>query len=467
MVLLIASAVLLVVFVIMGGDVTALLSGGGPIVIALIGFLLVFLFMGVTVATVLASVGLLLDLLFHDKPLYLIAGQLAWSTTASFILVAVPLFILMGELLLRSGLTDRLYHALAVWLNFLPGGLLHTNIVSCAVFAAACGSTTATAATVGTVAMPAFANRRYSERYVLGSLAAGGTLGILIPPSMKMIIYALLTDNSVGRLFLAGVVPGLLLTGLFMLVIWLSALVRPGIAPREPPLPWGERVRRLAWVLPIAGLIVVIMGSIYGGFATPTEAAAVGVTGALVLCAGFGRLNLRMLRESAEGTARVTAMVVFILVCAEVFNFVIGALGLADALAERVTTLELAPLAVLGLIVLFYIIAGTFLDDVALTFTTIPVVYPLVQKMGQEHPGLLIFDGVAFGILFVVLMEMAIISPPDGINLYVIQAIRGRGPISDVFMGVLPFFVCMLALAGLLIGFPQLALWLPSRALAP
>ena len=466
MLLLIVAAVAIVIFL-LTGNIGILVGHTGLLVTAVTGFLLLFLFMGVNVAAALAAVALLVDPLFSERSLSILAGQLAWGATANFVLVAVPLFVLMGELLLRSGLTDRLYRALSVWMNPLPGGLLHSNIVACSLFAAVCGSSAATAATIGAVALPAFRQKRYSERLVVGSLAAGGTLGILIPPSMKMIWYALLTDNSVGRLFLAGVIPGVTLAGLFMLVIALIAWLYPQTAPKEPTVPWKDKVRELVWVGPIGALIIVVLGSIYGGLATPTEAAALGVTASLILAACFRRLSLQMLNESIEATARITAMVVLILICAEVFNFIIGALDLPNTLASSVANLQVSPLMILSVIVLFYIVAGTFLDDVALTFATIPVIYPVIQKLAAQNPKLLIFDGVAFGILFVVLMEMAIISPPDGINLYVIQGLRGGGSMNDVFIGVMPFFLCMMILIVLLIAFPQIALWLPNKAFSP
>jgi C4-dicarboxylate transporter DctM subunit len=435
-----------------------LLIGATALVLLLLAMLT-----GAPVAACLGLVALVLDLLFSTRPLNVLDGDLAWAATTNFVFIAVPLFILTGEILVRSGLTERMYNALAAWVTWIPGGLLHTNIVSCSLFAAVSGSSVATAATVGTVALPTFQRKGYSEKVVLGSLAAGGTLGILIPPSLKMIVYALLTDNSVGRLFLAGFIPGFMLAGMFMAAIAIMSIINPRIAPKEAGVTWGQRVKGTIWIFPIGSLLVVIHGSIYLGLATPSEAAALGVVGALALSAFSRRLSIKMLTEALEGTSRITGMVVLILVFASIFNTDISALGLTAALAQGIGHLALPPLAILGAIVVFYLVAGCFLDDGALTWATIPLVYPIILQLAKANPDMQIFDGVAFGILFVVLMEAAIISPPYGINLFVIHGIRRtRGPMSDVFIGIIPFFLCMLVMIGVIIAFPQIALWLPS-----
>jgi C4-dicarboxylate transporter DctM subunit len=462
--LLIVLLVVLVVFFFTGGTLETLFGGPGRLALVLSVSLLLFLGAGVYVGAALGGVAVLLGVLFYARPFYNIFGTVAWGTTANFIFVAAPLFILMGNILMKSGVTDRLYKNLSAWVSFLPGGLLHTNIMASSLFASVSGSSMATAATIGSMALPYFKKGRYNERLVLGSLAAGGTLGILIPPSMKMIWYALLTENSIGRLFVAGIIPGVTLTLLFMAAIAIMSVIWPNVAPKEPASTWRERLTGLGAVLPILSLMLVILGGIYLGLATPTEAAALGVVLSLALALLYRRLTLQMLKEAVDGAARITAMVALILIFADLFDFIVGALGLPTAIATAVAGLDLSPYLILFVIVIFYVVAGTFLDDVALTFATIPVVYPVIKNLAADYPGIGIFDGVAFGILFVVLMEMAIISPPDGINLYVIHGLRKSGSMGDLFVGVTPFIACMGLLIVLLVMFPQLALWLPSIA---
>ena len=425
--------------------------------------LLLFLGAAVYIGATLGSLGLILGFIFSDRPLYMAIGDLAWTPSTSFVLVAVPLFILMGEILLRSGITDRLYTSLGGWLNFLPGGLMHTNIASCSVFAAVSGSSVATAATIGTVALPAFERAGYNERLVLGSLAAGGTLGILIPPSINMIIYGLLTDTSIGRLFFGGFIPGFLLAGIFMLFIAAASAVNPGVAPKEVLPSMKERIKGLSNILPMVFLILVVMGSIYLGWATPTEAAALGVVGSLILALVFRRLNFKMLSESTESTARTGAMVTFIVIGAFLFNFFITALGLPRAITSAITELGIPPLATLGLLIIFYLVLGMFMETLSIMVTTLPVTFPVIHHLAMENPEIRIFDPVAYGILFVILIESALITPPVGVNLYVIQGIRKTvGPMTDVIVGAVPFFICMVIMMGIIIAFPDLALWLPN-----
>lgn len=383
-------------------------------------------------------------------------GNLAWSTNTDFILVAVPLFILLGELLLRTGISDRMYRALAAWTAGLPGGLLHTNIAACALFAATSGSSVATAATIGTVALPAFKERRYDDRIVLGSLAAGGTLGILIPPSINMIVYGAMTDTSIGRLFAAGVVPGLLLTAMFMALIFVMAVLRPAIAGSgEQALGWGEKFRLLLDLVPPLGIFVVIMGSMYTGLATATEAAAFGVVASLLMGAAGGRLNLRTLHECFRSTVRTTAMVTLIVTAAFFLNFVLSILGLPQAIAHWVKSQGIGPMATIWLLFLIYLVLGCFLETLAMVITTIPIVTPLVVGMG--------FDPVWFGIFLVLMAELSLVTPPVGMNLYVVQGIRDPGAdFADVIRGALPFVGIMMLMTVLLIYFPQMALWLPG-----
>jgi C4-dicarboxylate transporter, DctM subunit len=415
---------------------------------------------GLHVASTLGLLGLSLLSLFGDRPLWDLAGIIAWNTNTSFVLVAIPLFLLMGELLLRSGESDRLYRVLAHWLSSIPGGLLHSNIAACAIFSAISGSSVATAATIGSVALPAFQARRYNERLVLGSLAGGGALGNLIPPGIAFIVYGVLMEVSIGRLYIAGIVPGILVALLFMLFIAVVAVIRPEWAPREPAVPGRVMLRGLLDIVPTFALIFLCLGTIYLGIATPTEAAAFGVSGAFVLALVARKVNAQMLRWVFLSTARSTAMVMFILTAAFLLNSAFAILGIPGAVSKFVTEMQLTPTTTIAVVVLLYLVLGTFMDGFAMMVTTIPVVLPLLKAQN--------IDLVWFGVIAVMLTEAALISPPEGLNLYVIQGFRTssaenpRGTIMDVYLGVTPFFLIMALGILLVILYPQLAVWLPN-----
>jgi len=428
---------------------------------AAIGFaiMLGLMGLGVHVAVAMAAVALLGAALYLGEPVINALGTQIWAATDSFTLLAVPLFVLMGELLVKGGITDRIYRALALWLGPLPGGLLHTNIGASAIFAAISGSSVATAATIGTVALPAFADRRYDQRLVLGSIAGGATLGILIPPSINMIIYGAMTNTSVGRLYAAGVVPGLLLMAMFMAVTAVLCRLRPALAGgREPLTPLSVRLRGIVDLAPPLALFIVVMGSIYAGWATPTESAAVGVVAALVLALAQGRLTLRLVASACETTVSVTAMIVLIVAAAFYLNFVLGILGVPQALTRFVTSLGLDSTAFLIVLVAFYLVLGCFLETLSMMVGTIPIVFPIVTAYG--------IDPVWFGIFLVMMCEMALITPPVGMNLYVVQGVRGGGSVGDVIVGALPYLAMLALLTALLMVFPGIALWLPRLAFA-
>ena len=423
---------------------------------AAIGFILLvgLMALGLHVAFVMFAISMLGAMIYLGWPATLEFGTQYWSATNNFVLVAIPLFVLLGELLVRGGFTDRMYRSLSDWLNPLPGGLLHTNIGASAMFAAVSGSSVATAATIGTVAIPAFKGRNYDPRLVLGSIAAGATLGILIPPSINMIIYGAMTNTSVGRLYAAGVIPGLLLTALFMLVIVVACWWKPSLAGAvgaTPPL--RDRLLRLIDLLPPAVIFTVVMGSIYLGWATPTESAALGVVISLLLCAVYRKVSIKMLHDCFITTISVTAMIMLIATAAFYLNFVLGLMGVPQALASFVSGLGASPGQMILILTIFYLILGCFLDALAMIIGTIPIVFPLVIALG--------IDPVWFGIFLVVMAELALITPPVGMNLYVVQGIRKEGLITDVIVGTLPFLVMMLLLVVLLWVFPGLALWLP------
>jgi tripartite ATP-independent transporter DctM subunit len=358
----------------------------------------------------------------------------------------------MGEILLRAGLSDRLYRALNVWLNRLPGGLLHTNIASCAVFSAISGSSVATAATMGSVALPFFQDTKYNQRMVLGSLAAGGALGNLIPPGITFIIYGLITETSVGALYIAAIIPSLIVTGLFILVILAHGLAHPMEKPARVPL--GMKLRALVDLIPTLLLILLVLGSIYAGLATPTEAAALGVVGAALFAALEGKLTFRMLNASVEATARNTALLGLILFGAYLLNYILTLINVPQALAGLIAGLPLPPWAIMLCIIALYVALGTFMEGFSMIITTVPVVFPIVVALG--------YDPIWFGVVVTMMVEIAQISPPDGTVMYVLQGMRKRaGPITDVFIGVLPFLGVYLLAVALLLVFPELALWLP------
>ena len=416
--------------------------------------LLVLLALALPVAGALGTLGVLLDQIYSPMPLSLALGEVAWSSSKDFLLVAIPMFILLGEILLRAGVAERMYDAMVKWMSWLPGGLMHSNIGACTVFAATSGSSVATAATVGTVALPLVKRYGYNERLFLGTLAAGGTLGILIPPSINLIIYAVLTDTSIPKLYLAGIIPGLGLALVFMAMIVAVCLVRPAWGGQRLSASWRERIESLPHLLPPLGIFLVVVGSIYAGLATPTEAASLGVVAALVLAAAYRRLSIAMLKEVLENSMRTTAMVMLIIVAAYFLNFVISAIGLTAMLTDFISGLGLSRFQMLLAVVLFYLILGCFMETLSMMITTIPIVAPVMMGLG--------FDPLWFGVVLVILIEMALITPPVGLNLFVVQSLRTHGSLNDVMAGSLPFVVAMLVMIVLLGAFPGIALWLPG-----
>jgi C4-dicarboxylate transporter, DctM subunit len=421
--------------------------------------LLVLVIAAVPVAAVLGILSFVLDEITMDGRLTFGIGEIIWDKSKEFILVAIPMFILLGEIMLRAGIARRMYGAVVQWLSWLPGGLMHANIGSCTIFAATSGSSVATAATVGTVAYPEIQKHKYNESLFLGSLAAGGTLGILVPPSINLIIYGLLTDTSVPELYLAGIIPGAALAILFMLVIIVACLYRKSWGGDRVTTSWGERIRTLPHLLPPILLFAAVVGSIYGGIATPTEAASIGVVMALFIAAYFKSLNVRMLLEAFEGTMRTTAMIMLIVFSAIFLNFVLGFMGITQAMLNFIAELGLTPTETILLIVVFYLILGMFMETLSMMLTTIPVVFPIVMSLNVEA-----FSDVWFGILITILMEAALITPPIGVNLYVVQGIRARGgKFNDVAIGAVPFMIAMLVMIGILIAFPGVATYLPNQ----
>lgn len=417
--------------------------------------LLLLLVLSIHVAAALGALALLLDQLYSFLPLHLAMGEVAWAASTNFILVAIPLFILLGEILLRSGIAERMYAAATHWLSWLPGGLMHSNIGSCTMFAAISGSSVATAATIGTVAVEQIEKRGYNERFFLGTIAAGGTLGILIPPSINMIVYGVLTETSIPQLYLAGVLPGLTLALLFVITVVIGCLLRPGWGGRKVETSWRARIESLPDLLPPIMIFVIVIGSIYAGFATPTESAALGVIAAMGLAAWRRRLSLSMMQAAIEGAMRSTAMIMAILIAAYFLNFVLTGIGLTAQVNAMITDLGMSPMQTLISVIVFYVILGMFMETLSMMVATVPIITPVVISLG--------FDPVWFGVLIMLLVETAMITPPVGINLFVVQGVRARGQIHDVMIGAAPFVIALFAMIVLLVLFPEIALLLPEH----
>jgi C4-dicarboxylate transporter DctM subunit len=381
-------------------------------------------------------------------------SSVVWNNANSYILIAVPMFLLMGEIILRSGVSSYFYRGVVMLLGRLPGGLLHANIASCAVFSAVSGSSVATAATVGTVAIPEMLKRGYEPRTVFGSLAAGGTLGILIPPSIVMVLYGALVEESIARLFMAGVLPGLLMAGIFMIFIAILLLLKPHYAPPRDATLGRSRLGEAMHVLPVLGLLVVVLGSIYSGIATPTEASALGATGAIVLAIGYGNFTRRVFTESLMAAVKITCMVALIIICAQILSTALTYSGVSRAVSEWVMGLGLGKWQFFLILVVLYIVLGCFVDGVSMIYMTLPVLLPVVKAFG--------FDLVWFGVILTVLIELGQITPPVGLNLFTIHAISGGAKFSEVAAGSAPYVGLMLLVILLLCFWPEIALWLPT-----
>lgn len=411
--------------------------------------------LGIPVAAVLVIVALLLDQFFSFFPVLPAVPEVIWGGSTNFSLIAVPLFILTGEILLVSGIAAAMFNAIDKWVRFIPGGLMHTIIGSSAVFAATSGSSVASAATIGTVAIPQMREGGYNPPLFLGSIAAGGTLGILIPPSINMIIYGVLADVSIGRLYLAGIIPGIVLAALFSLMIFVLCSLRPGMGGIGlARSTWQEKVQALPALVPPLILFMLMVGSIYLGIATPTEAAALGFIGALVLAAANRALNWAMLMRAFERTIKTTSMVSLIVICALLINFVMVSVGLSAQFQEAITTIDAPPVVILLAIVGIYLVLGCFMETLSLMIATTPIVVPIIISLG--------YDPVWFGVLFMLLIETALITPPIGMNLFIVQSVRGDGEFRDVALGAAPFVVAILVMIGLIIAVPSLATWLPA-----
>jgi C4-dicarboxylate transporter, DctM subunit len=410
-----------------------------------------WIFAGLIVASIF-SFYVLLD--FPIARIGSISRPVMMKAVLSFELAAVPLFIWMGEIISRTNVAKRLFEGLTPWVTRLPGGLLHANVGGSVLFSALSGSSVATTATIGRVTSRELMKRGYASNLVLGSITVAGTIGIMIPPSITLIIYGLIAEVSVAQLFAAGVLPGLMLGLLYSGYIGARCLITPALSPPQTErFTWGDRLRSLAHLLPVVLLITFLLGSIYGGYATPSESAAVGVLGALVIAWFAGGMTLRDLYESAMASVLVTAMIGSALAGAALLASAIGFLHMPHMMSEAIAALDLTPIMLLILLTIVYILLGCVLDGISMILMTVPITLPLLVASG--------FDPVWVGVYLVLMVEVGMVTPPIGFNLFVLRGITGR-PIGEIAIAALPFFFLMLLGAMLLALFPQIALWLPN-----
>ncbi|HEX2113269.1 MAG TPA: TRAP transporter large permease subunit [Alphaproteobacteria bacterium] len=413
---------------------------------------------GVWIGIALLGVGWIAMEFFTTRPVGDAMVTTIWGASSSWTLTALPLFIWMGEILFRSKLSEDMFRGLAPWMTGLPGRLLHTNIIGCTIFAAISGSSAATCATIGKMTIPELRKRGYPEEMTIGTLAGAGTLGLLIPPSIIMIVYGVTAEVSISQLFIAGVIPGLMLAGLFMgyVVVW--AWLNPGRTPASDiRMSFAQKVYAARHLIPAVSLIIVVLGSIYTGLATATEAAAVGVIGALAISAVQGTLTRKTFVEGLMGATRLSCMIALILAGAAFLTLAMGFTGLPRGLAEWIDSLDLSPWMLIASLTVFYVVLGCFLDGISMVVLTMAVVLPTVQRAG--------FDLVWFGIFVVLVVEMAQITPPVGFNLFVLQGMTGH-QITYIARAALPLFLLMVVAVVLVTVFPEIVTYLPQKMIA-
>ena len=420
---------------------------------SLLACLAAFLLGTVWVGISLFLVGAVGFLLFTESPLLTIMANIAWNSTSGSTMLALPLFVLMGEILFRSKISENLFNGLSPWMDHLPGRLVHVNIVACTLFAAVSGSSAATTATVGKITLPQLLKRNYDRSLVLGSLAGAGTLGIMIPPSMMMLVYGILADVSIGKLFIAGVIPGLLLAVGFSGFVALRCLFNPNLAPRgDLRYTWGDRLKTIPQLLPVIFLIVMVLGSIYLGWATPTEAAAVGVLGSLFFAKISQSLDWKVFKEALMGSVKTSCMIMWIVCGASFLSVAVGYLGIPAGLTAYIGTLALSKYMLIAILSVMYIILGCLLDGFSMIVMSLPIALPLIKAAG--------FDPIWFGIYLVVMIEVAQITPPVGFNLFVINGLVGDS-LFTIAKYALPSFIIMMLFTIAITVYPDLVLFLP------
>jgi len=420
-----------------------------------ISILLFFLGTGIWVAISMIGVSALGMILFTSRPVGDAMATTIWGTSSSWTLTALPLFVWMGEILFRTKLSENLFEGLSPWMQKLPGGLIHVNVVGCALFAAISGSSAATVATVGKMSIPELRKRKYPEKILLGSLAGSGTLGLLIPPSIILIIYGVTVQESIAKLFIAGIIPGIMIAIIFMLYVIIWSLINKKIMPKSfENFSFFEKIKRSKQLLPVILLILAVIGSIYAGIATATEAAALGVIGALILSYLQKSLNLETFKKSLLGATKTSCMIAFILAGSSFLSLAMGFTGLPRNLAIWIQSMDLSPYILIMVLMIFYIILGMFLDGISAVVLTMAIIEPMIRQAG--------FDMIWFGIFLVVVVEMAQITPPVGFNLFVLQGMANKD-MGYIARSAFPLFLLMVLATFIIIIFPEIALWLPEQ----
>ena len=420
-----------------------------------ISVLLFLLGSGVWVAISMIGVSTIGMMLFTSRPVGDAMATTIWGTSSSWTLTALPLFVWMGEILFRTKLSENLFSGLSPWMQKLPGGLIHVNVVGCALFAAISGSSAATVATVGKMSIPELRKRKYPEKILLGSLAGSGTLGLLIPPSIILIIYGVTVQESIAKLFIAGIIPGMMIAIIFMgyVIIW-SLINKKSMPISYENFSFLEKIKRSKQLLPVIILISSVIGSIYTGIATATEAASLGVVGALILSYFQKSLNKETFRQSLLGATKTSCMIAFILAGSTFLSLAMGFTGLPRNLAIWIESMELSPYILIFVLMIFYIILGMFLDGISAVVLTMAIIEPMIRQAG--------FDMIWFGIFLVIVVEMAQITPPVGFNLFVLQGMANKD-IGFIAKSAFPLFLLMILAVVLVVIFPEIALWMPNQ----
>ncbi len=427
----------------------------GLISLILIVVLIVLLGLGTPIAFCLGFLGAAGILAFLDIGVLYQIAEIAADSGTSLFLLTLPLFVLMAEVVSFSGLGDDIYTAAHDWLSWLPGGLAISSIATCTGFAAISGSSPATAATVGLVSIPEMIKRGYNRYLAVGSIAAGGTLGILIPPSITMIIYGIITEVSIGKLFIAGIIPGIILALILSLSVAIAVKMKPGLAPRVEGVSWSQRFASLKRVWAFVILAISIIGSIYAGIATPTESAAIGATLAIIIALIYRRLTVAAIHGALLRTVGVTAMIMFLVIGGNVMAFLLSTLSIPQYVTEAVNVLQLSKWAIMAIINVILIVMGCLLDPMAIMVISLPILFPIVMELG--------FDPVWFGIVITINVEMGMITPPVGLNLFILKGSVPGISMKDIVGGSLPFLLLLLLGLVLIMAFPSLATWLPGR----
>ncbi|PKN34982.1 MAG: C4-dicarboxylate ABC transporter permease [Deltaproteobacteria bacterium HGW-Deltaproteobacteria-19] len=427
----------------------------GPVSATIIGLLILFLGGSVWIGISLFIVGIGGFFFFSDVSFGSIIANVAWNNTSGSAMMALPFFIWMGEILFRSRISADLFRGLAPWMDAIPGRLIHVNVLACTFFAAVSGSSAATTATVGKITVPELEKRNYDHDLSIGSLAGAGTLGFLIPPSMVMLVYGIIGDVSIGKLFIAGFIPGLMIVLLFCGYIFIRCLINPALAPRaEDHYTWKDRLQAIPAIAPVVLLVFLVLGSIYLGWATPTEAGGVGVVGALFFAAVTRSLSWQVFKTSMINSIKTSCMIMLIVMGASYLSNVFGFLGITRALTEYVVSMQLSPYMLIVILTVLYLFLGCLIDGFSMIVMTAPLVLPLVEAAG--------FDLVWFGIYLVVMIELAQVTPPVGFNLFVISGLNNDS-LFRIARAAFPFFLLMVVATVLLTVFPDIALYLPNR----